>query len=79
MGTAPKDKGLLSGIRTILGIVLVILDTREIKASYRKDANSPIEAIDFIESKVENQNFLNVFKNRSNYPRSRLYGIFTRI
>jgi hypothetical protein len=55
MGTAPKDKGLLSGIRTILGNCIGDPRYKRVKASYRKDANSPIEAIDFIESKVENR------------------------
>ena len=55
MGTAPKDKGLLGGIRDFLGECMNDPRYRKMKVSYRRDDNSPIEAIDFIESKVEDR------------------------
>lgn len=55
MGTAPKDKGLIGGIRTFLGGCIGDPRFKKIKAAFRRDVNSPIEAIDFIDSKVENR------------------------
>lgn len=55
MGTAPKDKGLLGGIRNFLGVCMNDPRYKKIKASYRRDDNSPIETIDFLESKVEDR------------------------